>query len=127
VREGLDAVTERKLKAFDLATDSAKQLVTLTAAILALTVGVARDIAEGDPRFLVGAWALYLVSLLAGVWRMSALTAELEREGGAGEEGAGPSTLSPRVRLPSLIQVVTFAGATTLLVGFGLSILPNLE
>jgi len=53
-------VDERRLKAFELANESAKQLVTLAVAILALTITLVKEVGTVTDVVRV-AWVLYVV------------------------------------------------------------------
>lgn len=106
---------ERRLKAFELANESAKQLVTLAVAILALTITLVKEVGTVVDVVRV-AWVLYLVSVAAGVWRLDALAGELERSEGEHQ----PSTRAHGVRIPTALHVLSFVGASAMLVYFGM-------
>ncbi len=95
----------RPQKAVELASDSTKVLITLAAAILALTITLATDVAQYI-ELLAAAWTAYLVSLIAGVWKLTGLTGELER---AARNDSQPSLRAGAVLLPSRIQTAAFA------------------
>jgi hypothetical protein len=59
-------VEPRTQKSFEFAIDVTRQLLTLSTAILALTVTIARDI-QGDADLLVWASGLFLASLVFGI------------------------------------------------------------
>lgn len=108
-------------KAFDFARDATKQLIALSTGILTLTITFAKDILRdvtGLPRGLLGlAWLGYLVSVVAGVWVLLALTGTLEPLPGA---PADVSIRGKNVVWPSIVQVLMFLAATALVVAFGL-------
>ncbi|CAM3937114.1 hypothetical protein KIPE111705_32440 [Kibdelosporangium persicum] len=109
---------ERKLKAFELANESAKQLVTLAVAILALTITLVKEVGTLLDIVRV-AWVLYLVSIAAGVWRLDALASELERSEGDHQ----PSTRARMVRIPTVLHVLSFVAASAMLVYYGMVVI----
>jgi hypothetical protein len=109
----------RTQKSFDFAIDVTRQLMTLSAAILALTVTVARDITTGDPEALAAAWGAFLASMVFGVFAMFALMAELRPT--EGEES--PSVAAWRVRTPAVLQIAAFVIGAAFLFVFGVSAL----
>ncbi len=117
-------VDTRTQKAFEFAVDGTKQLLTLSAAILAVTVTIARDIA-GEPEFLLAAWVTFLVSLVCGVFALYALMVELD-PGKQGQDRA-PTLAASGVRAPSFAQIGFFLVGVAFLVLFGWSALENAE
>ncbi len=109
----------RTEKSFEFAIDVTRQLLTLSAAILALTVTIARDIETGDPYLLVGAWGAFLASMVFGVFTMFALMAELRPTEGE----TPPSVGTGRVRTPAVLQIGAFVLGTAFLLLFGVSAL----
>jgi hypothetical protein len=109
----------RTQKSFDFAIDVTRQLMTLSAAILALTVTVARDIETGDPEALAAAWGAFLTSMVFGVLALFALMAELRPT--EGEEP--PSVAAWRVRTPAILQIAAFVIGSAFLFVFGVSAL----
>lgn len=139
-------------KAFDFASDSTKQLITLSAGILTLTVTFAKnffqtvatatktpgvspvtditstvtitDIPAHLKTILIFAWALYLASILFGLLTLFAYTGELERK--PSTNGSTPANPSIRVRSAStlsVLQQLAFLFATGLIIYFGASAL----
>jgi hypothetical protein len=113
-------VDERRQKAFDFAADSSRQMVTLSTAIVALTVTFASEIfgnpSDLETSVLVAAWIAYLASIIGGVWTMLALTGTLEPTNG---ETVDPSIRGGNVRTPAFVQTIAFVLATLLIVVFG--------
>jgi hypothetical protein len=109
-------------KAFEFAVDGTKQLLTLSAAILALTVTIARDIA-GDPNLLLAAWIAFLVSVVCGVLALYALMVEF----GPGKRGQdeAPTLVASGVRAPAFAQIGAFLVGVAFLVRFGWSVVEN--
>ncbi|OKY74278.1 MAG: hypothetical protein BM485_14755 [Desulfobulbaceae bacterium DB1] len=106
---------QRKL-AFDFARDTTKQLITLSTAIIALTVTFAKDFL-GTPddcgrTLVVISWLGFLISVIFGVWTLLALTGTLEPEGGK----ADISIRGKNVTIPSLLQIISF------LIGLGFTV-----
>lgn len=93
---------------FEFAADTTKQILTLCAAILTLTVTFAKDrlVADGNrfPISLCLSWVFFLISILAGIWTMGALTGELNSK-----RHETPNIFGSNVVLPSAIQWLTFA------------------
>jgi hypothetical protein len=113
---------DRLQKAFDFASDSTKQLITLSTGVLALTITFNKDIVGGDPGqaslILFIAWVLYLLSIVCGIWTLLALTGNLEPTGA--HRNTSPSIRTRNVTLPSLLQISAFLLATLLTVIFGI-------
>lgn len=120
-------------KSFDFATDTTKQLITLSTAVLALTITFAKDILGGNaPRYcptdlvgqfpytvgdpdrglLAATWILYLISIVFGVLTMQALTHRI---------ASGGSVDDKAVRVVAIIQNLFFGAATLLIVIFGIN------
>ena len=75
-------MTESK-QAYDFALEVAKQLITLSTAIITLTVALSKDVFKSQPRpsarvALVLSWAAYLASIWYGVQHIQGLTGSLE-------------------------------------------------
>ena len=112
---------EDRHKAVEFAADVAKQFITLSTAILALTITFATNIAKssGAPTLLLGlSWVLYVIAIICGMWTMMALTGELEP---AQDSPDAPTQTHPSIRganvvLPALLQIAFFLIATALVV-----------
>lgn len=119
----LDGRTE---KAFVFASDLAKQLLTLATGILTVTITFGDKLVgqvTGWPRWLLGiAWAVYLVSLLCGIWMLMALTGSLAPITKPGEPSTEPTITGTNVRLPATLQIFSFLAATLFVVVFGLAV-----
>jgi len=107
--------------AFASASDTAKQLITLASAILALEVTFAKSILDAkldlDARHLLAAsWILFLVSVIAGVWTLLALTGSL-----GNQQSLTPKTIyGANVRIPATVQILLFLGGLGFSVWFGI-------
>jgi hypothetical protein len=123
VRYGANAavVDARTEKAFEFAIEVTRQLLTLSAAILAITITLARDITTGDFNLLAVAWATFLVSIVCGISALYALVIELSP--GGRSQDRPPSLAASGVRAASFTQIGTFLVGTAFLVAFGWSAL----
>lgn len=116
-------MTELLEKAFDLAADSTKQLITLATGVAALTITFLKDVLLGtvpaDARTALHvAWVLYFVSIIFGVFALLALTGTVGTRNRTKREP--PSIYEHQVTVPSIIQVVTFLAAIVLTVVFAI-------
>jgi hypothetical protein len=106
-------------KAFDFAQESTKQLITLSTAVITLTITFLTDVVKeapaGSAAWLQAAWIFYLVSIVFGVFALLALTGSL----GSRKEAASPSIYSKNIVVPSMAQVVCFFTAVALTLVFG--------
>jgi hypothetical protein len=96
-------------KSFEVAADVAKQLITLAAGIVALTITFSKDFiggtVTGTERAVLGsAWALYFVSILGGTWLLFALAGSLSDM----ERGAAKSIYDGNSAIPMGIQQISF-------------------
>lgn len=110
---------DQRKSAFDYASGAIKQVITLSTAILAVSITFATDIVENTTAYrwlLVVAWIVYIGAILFGLWCLLALTGELEEKADTSEV---PSTRGGNVVLPAVLMIVTFVGATGLLVAYG--------
>lgn len=119
------AFPKQREKAFDLATDTVKQLLTLSTGIIALTITFSKDFLGLSPgagldvpaRWVISiAWVLYLGSIGFGVWAFMALTGELQPDQ---DLKRLPSIRETNVTFPVFMQILTFFVATIFIVIFG--------
>jgi hypothetical protein len=72
---------ENQKKAFDFAADTTKQLITISTAIITLTVSFSKDIlggaADSTKIFLIWTWAIFIASIIFGLATLMALTGRL--------------------------------------------------
>lgn len=76
-------MTEARKKAFDLAAEAAKQILTLSVAVITFSVTFLKDIFQIQshpvPNFaygvLVSAWVLFILSSVAGIYTLYGLCA----------------------------------------------------
>lgn len=107
----------RSQKAFEFAVDATKQLLTLSAAILALTIAVATDLDVGRPGLLQAGWVAFLISIVCGIWALYALMREMDPSKRLQDEP--PSLAASGVRAPALTQIGAFVIGTSFLILFG--------
>lgn len=78
----LNKMKENQKKSFDFAADITKQLITLSTAIITLTVTFSKDIVGvGDtlPKILlVWTWGIFILSIFFGILTLMALTGTLQ-------------------------------------------------
>jgi hypothetical protein len=113
------AFDDQAKQAFTSASDWSKQILTLSTAIVTLMISFADKIfsplSQGEKWFLYGSWALYAVSILAGIWFLSALTGTL----GQSTPPSASDVYSSNTRVPATLQVTAFGLATIAIVVFG--------
>src|SRR5690349_3484611 len=71
---------DRLSKAYDLATDLVKQLITLSTGVLTLTLAFYTDFLQtssGPTTLMVASWIVLVVSILAGIVGLMGLTGSL--------------------------------------------------
>jgi hypothetical protein len=107
-------------QAFASASDWSKQILTLSTGIVTVTVSFSDKIfgplSHGEKLFLYGSWVVYLVSILGGVWTLSALTGTLA----GATEPSSSDVYKSNTRVPAIVQVVAFVLATISIVVFGI-------
>ncbi len=111
-------MSEQRKAAFDAASDTTKQLITLATGIIAISITFSKDIighTTAHRGVLSASWIVYVVSICFGVWTLLALTGELQPTTSADQE---PSIRKLNVTLPSMLQIAAFVVATGLLVGY---------
>ena len=73
---------ENKKKAFDFAADLTKQLITLSTAIITITVTFSKDIIgvidDSNKYLLLFSWIVFIISILLGLMTLMALTGNLD-------------------------------------------------
>lgn len=105
-------------KAFDFAQESTKQILSLSTAILTLTIAFQKDIvgeaAGSDGWALKFAWFAYLISIICGLCTLMNLAGNLEKP-----QHGTPSIYQGSIRLFSTLQVVTFGAGAAFTLWFG--------
>jgi hypothetical protein len=106
-------------QAFTSATDWSKQILTLSTGIVTLMISFADkifgDLSQGEKWFLYGSWVLYAVSIVGGVWFLSALTGTLASNSPVTQT----DVYKANTRMPALLQLFAFILATVAIVVFG--------
>lgn len=116
---------ENVKKAFEFASDVAKQLITLSTGIIAIVFTFSKDIvskkASADfPTLMLGfACGLYFFSIVAGLWHLYALTGELEST----TSNHQPTTRGKNAIVPSIIQIIFFLVGTAMMIVYGIAVL----
>jgi hypothetical protein len=109
---------DRTKLALSTATDSIKQVLTLSTVILTFTITFSKDVTksatESDEVWLHRGWVLLGLAVLSGVWALLALT------GTIGRQDAALDIYKVNVRVPAAIQMVAFALALGSIALFGL-------
>lgn len=121
---------EKKIKAFDFAADTTKQLISISTGIIALMVTFSKDIVGNSINskgLLAWTWGIFILSIIFGVLTLMALTGTLqpikkqkkEEEEKEKEEEVELDINNRNIRTLSLLQVTTFVGAIILTGIFG--------
>ena len=113
---------KRKEKAFDFAADIAKQLITLSTAIIAATTAFHKDIFGHEPHwrlvFMCLGWVSFLLSTLGGIVVLMGCTGALS------DRELDDINLTPRLRnivLPARFQVSLFIFGLSLSIAYALT------
>jgi hypothetical protein len=100
---------ELKKKAFDFASETTKQLITLSTALIALSITFKGNFNNTEHQsLLLYCWISFFVSVLFGIGTLMALTGTLEK---CTEESENPVPLSiygANVKRPSFLQILFF-------------------
>lgn len=100
-------------KAFDLAQDAAKQVLTISAGVIVVTITFFADFGKHAPFpakvIMALAWALYLLSMLTGISFLYTLAGNLQGD-------PSPSIYAENARLLSISQLGSFLLAVLLTV-----------
>jgi hypothetical protein len=114
--------------AFTFASDVAKELITISTAVIAFSVTFAKDVAEGitkgPRRVLIASWVFNLFSIGFGLMVLLLLTGILAPTRIAADV---PLEIDVRVRVIALLQLLTFITGIVLMVSYGRSALGQLS
>jgi hypothetical protein len=137
---------ESRKMAFEFSSNVATQLITISTAVITLTIAFAKDVFKDKSMcaksILLGSWIIYLISICAGVMTLMTLTGALEPKDKNGPIAASgfaeslplkdaktigvadpvdnqPSIWKSNIRLAASTQVITFLFATFLTVVYG--------
>jgi hypothetical protein len=103
---------------FQFAKEIATQLITLSSALIAVSVTFLKDFRADNLKPLRISWGLYIVTIVCGVWTLMTLTGTLEGLSAPGKTFTG---FAGSTRAAALAQIVAFIAATISLVVFGWS------
>lgn len=131
---------ENQKKAFDFAADVTKQLITLSTAIITITITFSKDIINfansSAKNYLLWAWILFIATVFFGIWTLMALTGTLqplkkETNKNPSESKTESSTTqentcdfdcsinSKNIRIPSMLQIFCFIVALSFSIAYG--------
>ncbi len=112
-------IDDRAKLAFQFASDVAKQLITISTALIAFSVTFTKELLKGTAptRYLYASLAAHLASIVCGVWTLLALTGTLMPIGGYAQASA--ATFDANVRVPAFLQVAAFIVGAAALVAHG--------
>lgn len=99
--------------------DLSKQLITLGTGVVTLEVTFAKAFVEktlASSWQLQSSWALMLLSIVAGVWVLMALTGSMAKN----SPPQADDVYKSNIRLPALAQIGFFAGGMVFTILFGL-------
>jgi hypothetical protein len=102
--------------AFQFAKEVSTQLITISSALIGLSVTFVKDLKTDDPLWLRISWLCYIASVVCGVWHLMALTGALESLSVTGKTF---DTFMWPTRIPATAQIVAFIAGTVCLVIFG--------
>ncbi|WP_221357631.1 hypothetical protein [Streptomyces beigongshangae] len=112
-----EVAEQRRNTALAAASETSKHVLTLTTAVITITVSLTKDlIGEAAPSALVWlrlAWLSHAVSVLAGVATLLALAGTVD------EADSTRSIYSTNIRLPAAVQMTFFGLGLALVVVFG--------
>lgn len=98
-----------KKKAFDFASDTTKQIITLSTALIALSITFKGNFnGGGNETLLLICWICLFVSVLFGIGSLMALTGTLEKSTEESEEKVALSIYGKNVKRPSFLQILFF-------------------
>jgi len=138
---------ENEKKAYDFASDTTKQLITLATGIIALTITFSKDIIGAskltNSSLIFWSWGLFILSIFSGIWTLMALTGNLQPMKAISKEittendhinnNTTSNTNQPdcldintkNVKIPSVIQILSFITGLILTVIFGATSISN--
>jgi hypothetical protein len=116
------SMEEYQKKAFDFAADLTKQLITLSTAIITLTVTFSKDIVGNAPArdhwWLLISWVAFIISILFGILTLMGLTGNLDPTASKQKKDNGTfavvkqepilTVTSSNVTWTAKIQIITF-------------------
>jgi hypothetical protein len=102
-------------KAFTATSEAIKQLITVAAGVLALTITFVKDLLQDDVErwlkvTLLASWGAFVFSILFGIFGLGAI---------AGQLGSGSPAIGDNIKKPAVLQFWLFVGGIALLSVFG--------
>lgn len=105
-------MNEDQRKAYDFAADAAKQIISLSTAIIAVSVTLAGDkLKNGSSTMLTVTWGLFLLAIFFGIWMLLGLTGNMAK--------SAPDIYSTNIRLPWFLQISCFLLALIMTIRVG--------
>src|SRR6266851_2195398 len=102
--------------AFQFAKELSTQLITISSALIGLSVTFVKDLKTEDPLWLRLSWIFYIACVVCGVWHLMALTGALELLSAPGKTF---EKFMWSTRIPAMLQIFTFIIGTICLIIFG--------
>jgi hypothetical protein len=106
---------EKQKKAYDFASETSKQIITLSTAIITVTITFLKDIVKTIPTedifLLKWAWLAFLLAVLGGIWTLMGLTGSLV--------STSMDQIGSNIRIPASLQVLAFLIGLALTILFG--------
>jgi len=102
--------------AFQFAKEVSTQLITLSSALIGLSVTFIKDFQSESPGWLRASWLLYIASIVFGVLALLTLTGTLETLALPASAFGG---FYPSTRITAGAQIVSFVLGTVCLIVFG--------
>jgi hypothetical protein len=113
-------LTEDQRKAYDFAAEVAKQIITLSTAIITVSVALSGSTLEDGPSsYIIASWAFFLLAILCGISTLGALTSNMAN--------SEPDIYKSNVRIPAISQTLCFTTAIIMaaIVGYQLMNKPS--
>jgi hypothetical protein len=111
---------ELKKKAFDFASETTKQLITLSTGLIALSITFKGNLnSSGNETLLLLCWISLFISVIFGVGTLMALTGTLEKSTEECENPVKLSIYGKNVKRPSGLQIFFFLLGLLFLAVFG--------
>src|SRR5947199_7487975 len=93
---------------FEFAKELTTQLITLSTAVIGVTITFTKDISSGATggtrRWLYGSWLFFLASVVCGIWTLGAITGTLARVSPIKPDSLYVSNITT----PSMCQAILF-------------------
>jgi hypothetical protein len=113
---------EAAKKAFDFASETTKQILTLSTGFIALTITFSKDFVHQVPAmavtFLAWGWLAFLLSIICGIWTLMALTGSLQPRF---KPSPAPGIRGSNITRPAAFQILSFLAGIVLTICFGIT------